>query len=108
MVYRFQLTNDEFRDILDLKNTPTAIIGYTLPLGMYENIDINFMLKSLLPNEVKVNITVDDVRLKSNLTTIKTIRFAKKSSFYIILGFTPSHLGELGDIPGFFHLIPGT
>ena len=35
------------------------------------------MLKSLLPIEVKVNITIDDIRLKSNLTTNKTIRFTK-------------------------------
>ena len=35
------------------------------------------MLKSLLPKEVK-KITVDDVGLKSNLTTNKTIKFTKK------------------------------
>ena len=48
---------------------------------MYEIIDFNFMLKSLLPKEVKVNITIDDIRLKSNLTTNKTIKFTKKSFF---------------------------
>ena len=74
---------------------------------MYEIIDFNFMLKSLLPKEVKVNITIDDVRLKLNLTTNKTIRFTKKSFFYGILGFTQSHSGELGDIEGFMQLIPG-
>ena len=66
------------------------------------------MLKSLVPKEVKVNIAVDDVRLKSNLTTNKTIRLTEKSVFYVILGFAQSHLGELGDIPGFIHLIPGS
>ena len=65
-----------------------------------------FWLKSLLTNEVKVSFTIDDVRLNSNLTTNKTIRFTKKSFFYIILGFTPSHSGELGDIDGFVQLIP--
>ena len=46
------------------------------------------MLKSLLPEEVKVNVTTDDIRLKSNLTTNKTIRFTKKSFFFVISGFT--------------------
>ena len=44
------------------------------------------MLKSLLPKEVKVKNKIDDIRLKSNLTTYKTIRFTKKSFFYRILG----------------------
>ena len=101
MVYRFQLTYDEIIDILDLKYIPTTTIGYTLPPGMYEIVDINFMLKSLLPKEVKVNIAVDDVRLRSTLTTNKTIKFTKISFFYVILGFTKPHSGELGDIPGF-------
>ena len=39
------------------------------------------MLKSLLRKEVKVNLTIDDVRLKSNLTTNKTIKFTKKIIF---------------------------
>ena len=64
------------------------------------------MLKSLLPKEVKVNFTIDDVRLKSKLTTNKTIRFTKILFFDVILGFTQSHSVELGDIPGFIQLIP--
>ena len=39
------------------------------------------MLKSSLPDEVKVNITIDDIRLKSNLTTDKTIKVTKKKLF---------------------------
>ena len=66
------------------------------------------MLKSLHPNEVKVKITNDDVRLKSNLTTKQTSKFSKKFSLYINLGFTQSHSGELGDIEGFVQLTPGT
>ena len=42
------------------------------------------------------------------MTTNKTIRFTKKSFFYEILGFTQSDSGELGDIPGFIQLIPGS
>ena len=64
------------------------------------------MLKSLLPDDVTVIITIDDIRPKSNLTTDKTIRFTKKSFFYIILGFTQSPSGSIADIEGFVHLIP--
>ena len=64
-------------------------------------------LKSLLPNEVKVEITINDIRLKSNITTNKTIKFTKISFNYIILGCTQSHSGELGDIDGFVQLFPG-
>ena len=37
--------------------------GYTLPSGVYEISDSSFMLNNLLPEEVKKNITIDDVRL---------------------------------------------
>ena len=95
-------------NILDVKYIPRSTKGYTLVPGIYEVTDIDMMLKSLLPKEVKVNITIDDIRLKSNLTRNKTSRFTKKSFFYVILGFTQSHLGELGDFEGFFQLIPGS
>ena len=108
MFYRVQLTYDEIVDILHVKYIPGSTKRYTLLPVVYEVADINMMLKSLLPKEVKVNITVDEIRLKSNLTTNKTIRFTKKKSlFYVILGFTQSHSGEIGDIEGFVQLIPG-
>ena len=66
------------------------------------------MLKSLIPKDVKVKITIDDIRVKSILTTNRTIRFTKKSFFYEIQGFTQYHLGEIGDIKRFIQLIPGT
>ena len=66
------------------------------------------MLKSLLHKDVKVKITIEDIRQKSNLTTKKTIRFTKKSFFYVILGFSQSHSGELGDIEEFVQLVPTT
>ena len=106
LVYRFQLTYDEIIDILDLKHIAASTKGYTLPPGVYEIIDNNFMLKCLLSKEVKVNFTIDDIRLNSNLTTKKTIRFTEKSFFYKMLGFIQSHSGKLGDITGFIQLIP--
>ena len=86
--YRFQLTYDEIVGKLDVKYFVGSTKRYTLPPGVYEIIDINFMLKSLLPKEVKVNFTIDDIRLESNLTTNKTIKFTKRSfsrQYYFLL-----------------------
>ena len=67
----------------------------------------NLMLKSLLPNEVKVNITIGESRLRSKLATEKTKTFTKKSFFHAILGFAQSHSGPLNDPQkGFFQTIP--
>ena len=79
MVYSLQLTNDETIDILDVKDISGSTIGYTLSPGVYEISVINLMLKSLLHGKVKVNITFDKNRPKSNLTINKTIRFTRKS-----------------------------
>ena len=65
------------------------------------------MLKFLLPDDAKVNITIVDIRQRSNLTTNKTIRFTEKSFFYTVSAFTQSHSGVLGDIENFIQLIPG-
>ena len=81
MVYRFQLTYDEIMDILDLKHIPTKRTGYSLNPGIYEVIDLNNILKYILPNNVKVNITIDDIRLKANLKTNET--FSLKSLSFI-------------------------
>ena len=66
-----QLTYDEIVDISDLKYIPTKRTGYSLNPGIYEVVDLNNSLKYFLLNNVKVNITIDDVRLKSNLEIIK-------------------------------------
>ena len=108
MVYRFQLTYDETIYKVDIKYIPLTTIGYTLPPGMYEIIDNTSMVKSLLPKEVKVNVTIDDVRLRSILTTNKTIESTKKSFLSVLLRFTQPQSAELGDIPGFVQLLPGT
>ena len=66
------------------------------------------MLNFLFPDDVEVNITIDDIRLKSNLTTNKTIRFTKIYFFYTILGFSQSKSGVIGDIKRFIQLLPGS
>ena len=66
------------------------------------------MLKSLLPDEVKVKTPIDDIGLRLNLTIKKSIRFTKMSFFPTILGFIQYHSGPSGGIEGFLQLIPGT
>ena len=82
LVYRFQLTYDKFIDILNLKYIPTKRTGYSIPPGMYEIIDNNFILKNLLPKEAKVDNTIDNVRLKSTLKINQSLT-SLKSLFYI-------------------------
>ena len=107
MVFRFGLTYNEIVDILDIKYIPTSTKGYTLPCGIYEIRDINFMIQSLLPNDVEVKISIDGVRFRSNLTTNRTIKFTKRSFFCTILGFTRSQQGRFYDLEGFYQIIAG-
>ena len=108
LVYRMQLTYDEIIDVLNLKYIPTKRTGYTLEPGIYEVVDLNNTLKYILPDNVKVSITIDDVRLKSNLKINQTLIFTEKSFFYTILGFTRSHSYPLDDIDGFYQIIAGS
>ena len=102
-----QLTYDEIINVLDLKYISTKRIGYSLNPGIYEIVDLNNTLKYILPDNVEVNVTKDDIRLKSNLKIIQTLLFTEKSFFYTILGFTKSRSYPLDDIEGFYQLIPG-
>ena len=101
-----QLTYDEIIDILDLKNIPTRRTDCSLNPGIFEVIDLNTSLKYILPDNIKVNITKDDIRLKSNLKNNQTLIFTNKSIFYTIIGFTQSHQGPLNDIEGFYQILP--
>ena len=74
-----RLSYDEIMDILDLNYIPTKRTGYSLNPGIFEVVDLNNTLKHILPDNVKVNITIDDIKLKSNLNTNqKTLLFTKK------------------------------
>ena len=95
-------------DILDFKNIPTKRTIYSLNLGIYEVVDLNNTLKHILPDNVKISITIDDVRLKSNSKTNQTLIFTEKSFFYIILGFTRSRSYPVDDREGFYQLIAGS
>ena len=108
LVYRMRLSYDEIMDRLDLKYVPTKRTGYSLNPGIYEVNDLNSTLKYVLPDNVKVSVTIDDIELKSNLKTNQTIIFTEKSFFYTILGFTQSKSYPLDDIAGFNQLISGS
>ena len=62
LVYGMKLTYDEIIDVLDIKYIPTKRSGYSLNPGIYEIVDLNSTLKHILPDNVKVNITIDDNR----------------------------------------------
>ena len=103
-----QLTYDEIINILDFKCIPTKGNGYSPNPGLYEVDDLNNTSKYILPDNVKINVTFDDVRLKSNLKTNQTLIFTNKSFFYTILGFTRSRFYPQDDIEGFYQMIAGS
>ena len=108
LVYRMQLTYDEIMDILDLKYIPTKRMGYSVSPGIYEVVDLNNTLKYILPDNVKVSVTIDDVRIKTDLKSNQILIFTENFFFYKILGFTQSHSYPLDDIDGFYHMIVGS
>ena len=108
LVYRMRLSYDEIMNILDLKYITTKRTGYSLNPGIYEVVDLNNTLNHVLPDNVKVNITIDDIRLKSNLKIIQTLIFTEKSFFCTFLGFTQSRSYPLDDIDGFYQIIAGS
>ena len=72
LIYRMQLTYNEIIDILDLEYIPTKRTGYSLNPGFYDVSDLNNTLKHILPDNVKVNVTIDDIRFKTNIKTNQT------------------------------------
>ena len=107
LVYRFKLTYDEIMNILDLKYIPTKRTGYSIEPNIYNVVDLNKTLKNILPNNVKIDITIDERKYKTDLKINQTLIFTNKSFFYTILGFTQSHSYPLEDIEGFYQLIAG-
>ena len=99
MVYILELTYSEIIHRLGVKYFPTSTTGYILPPGVNEIRNCDFLLQSFLPNNVEVKLSTDDIRLRSNLSTNRTMKFTEKSFFYTMLGFSQ---GELRDIERFF------
>ena len=103
-----RLSYDEIMDILDLKYIPTKRTGYSIEPNIYNVVDLNNTLKNILPDNVKIDITIDERKYKTDLNTNQTLLFTKKSFFYTILGFTQSRSYPLEDIDGFYQLISGS
>ena len=101
-----RLSYDEIMDILDLKYIPTKRMGFSIPPNIYNVVDLNEIIKNILPNNVKIDITIDERKYKTDLKTNQTLIFTNKSFFYTILGFTQSHSYPLDDLEGFYQLIP--
>ena len=108
LVYRFRLTYDEIIDILDLKYIPTKRTGYSIEPNIYNVVDLNKTLKNILPNNVKIDINIDERKYKTDLKINQTLIFTNKIFSYTILGFTQSHSYPLDDIDGFYQLIAGS
>ena len=70
-------------DLLDKKYFPSERTGCTLLPGLYELTDINKTLAYLLPYFVKLSITIDDIRLRSNLNINQTLILTENSFFSI-------------------------
>ena len=81
LVYIFQLTYDGIIDILDLKYIPSKRTGCSLHPGMYEINDTNKTLEYISLDNVRKSVTIDDIRLKSNLNIIQTLIFIRRSFF---------------------------
>ena len=92
-------------EILDLKYIPSKRTGYALNPGINELTDKK-TLELILPDIVRVPITIDGIRSNSNLK--KTLIFTEKSLFYTIFGHTQPHSYPLDDIDGFYQLIAGS
>ena len=91
MVHRRQLTYDEIIYILDFKYIPTKRTGYSIKPNIYNVIDLIINLKNFPPENVKISVTIDEKKHKSNLKINQTLTFTNKSFFYTILGFIQSH-----------------
>ena len=91
-----------------MKYNPTKRLGYSLNTGIYEVVGLNNTLKHILPDNVKVSVTIDDVRLKSNLKINQNLTFTEKPLFSTYIGFTRSLSYPLDDIEGFYQLFTGS
>ena len=68
--------------------------------------NLNNTLEYILPDNVKVNVTFDDIRLKSILKINQTSIFTNKS--FLMKGFTRSRSYHLDNIDGIYQLIGGS
>ena len=103
-----QLTYNEIIDILDLEYNGTKRIGFSLKPNIYQISDINDALKSILPDIVKLSVSIDEKKYKTELKINQTLIITNKMFFFTTLRFTQSHSYPLDDIDGFYQLISGS
>ena len=84
MVDGMGLTNDEIIHIFNLTYMQLEGTGFTVLPGIYGISALYSMLKSLLPSNVNVNFTIDDIRLTSKLKDTQTT-IITRSSFFVQL-----------------------
>ena len=73
--------------MLDYKYVPTKRIGYSLKPNRYQINDINIALKNILPDKVKISISIYEKIYKFNFNIIQTLIFTDEGFFYTILVF---------------------
>ena len=76
-----QLTYNEIIDILDLEYIHTKRIGFSLNPNIYNVVDLNDSLKNILPDNVKINVTIDEKKYKTDVKINQTLIFTNKISF---------------------------
>ena len=80
MIFIMALFYNESAGVLDIKYIVALTTGYTLQPGRNEISDFNLMLKATLPSDIKSNITIVDMRRRSNSTHTQTIKVTKSIS----------------------------
>ena len=50
-----------------MKYIPTKRIGYSIKPNIYNVVDLNKTLKNILPDNVKINVTIDERKYKTHL-----------------------------------------
>ena len=103
-----QLTYDEIIDVLNLNYISTKRTGYYSKPNIYNVLDLENTLKNFLPDNVKIDVTIDERKYKTDVETNQTLIFTNKRFFYTILGSTQSHSYPLNDIDVFYQLIAGS
>ena len=87
-----ELSYDEVSTIFNIKNVGATTTGYTVPPGNYENRNVEPILESPLPSDVKVFTTADFIRTNKHLTLNDTTKLYEETSIYLILGSTTGPL----------------
>ena len=89
LVYRMRLSYDEIMDILDLKYISTKRMGFSIEPNIYNVVDLNKTLKIILPNNIKIDITIDERKYKTDLKINQTLIFTNKKFLLYNFRFHP-------------------